>query len=135
MTTKCVLCCVQADGKDAETGQAAMDWFERGAGRCCPFSALEVWRRSMKPQLAVKEVPAVRSLRKIIAMSNHTSTMDAKMELCMTYAGGYTGSVGREEAFAFIRDQMMASRPSLSQSIFKVQKDITNAMRYRHHRV
>ena len=51
----------------------------------------------------------------------------------MTYAGGYTGSVGREEAFAFIRDQMMASRPSLSQSIFKVQKDITNAMRYRHH--
>jgi F-box protein 1 (cyclin F) len=130
MTTKCVLCCVQADGKDAETGQAAMDWFERGAGRCCPFSALEVWRRSMKPQLAVKEVPAVRSLRKIIAMSNHTSTMDAKMELCMTYAGGYTGSVGREEAFAFIRDQMMASRPSLSQSIFKVQKDITNAMRF-----
>ena len=48
----------------------------------------------------------------------------------MTYAGGYTGSVGREEAFAFIRDQMMASRPSLSQSMFRVQRDITNAMRY-----
>ncbi|CAI8035486.1 Cyclin-F, partial [Geodia barretti] len=121
---------LEADGKDAETGQTAMDWFERGASHRCPFSALEVWRRSMKPQLAVKEVPAVRSLRKIIAMSNHTSTLEAKMELCMTYAGGYTGSVGREEAFAFIRDQMMASRPSLSQSMFRVQRDITNAMRF-----
>lgn len=30
-------------------------------------------------QLAVKEVPAVRSLRKIIAMDNHTSSLDAKV--------------------------------------------------------
>ena len=34
---------------------------------------------SLFSQLAVKEVPAVRSLRKIIAMSNHTSTLDAKV--------------------------------------------------------
>ena len=48
----------------------------------------------------------------------------------MTYAGGYTWSVGREEAFSFIRDQMAASRPSLTRSMFRVQNDITNAMRY-----
>lgn len=47
----------------------------------------------------------------------------------MAYAGGYTGSVRRDETFVFIRDLMAASQPSLSHSIFTIQKDITNAMR------
>ena len=95
---------LEVDGKVAEEGETAMDWFERGASHDCLFSALEVWRQTMKPnvrgytytyfegimnillplpppppQLAVKEVPAIRSLRKIVAMGNHTSSLDAKV--------------------------------------------------------
>lgn len=52
-----------------------------------------------------------------------------KLQLCEVYADGLYGGIPRDQALQYIRHMVATSAPMMSSQIFKLQFDMTHAMR------